>query len=123
MCFFKSFFDFLPVYNLPDVLEEVCFSMFVINVEGMFPDVNVKKRYKTIRLLVSDQVLVGSGSKLKTFCTLVVNEPSPSTALNSCSLSTELFLELIISSPASFDKFCKVRIIIRTLATTILDRS
>ena len=123
MCFFESLFDFLPVYHLPYVLKEVCFGVLVINVEGMLPNVDVKQRYKTIRLLVSDQVLVCSGSVLKALGSLIVNEPSPSTALNSCGLSTEPFLELIITTPTSFDEFWEFRIFTRTLATTILDRS
>ena len=39
----ESLFDPLPVDDLPDVLEEVGLRVFVVNVEGVLPDVDVEQ--------------------------------------------------------------------------------
>ena len=41
----KSVLNALPVNDLPDILKEICLSVLVINVEGVFPDIDVKEWY------------------------------------------------------------------------------
>ncbi len=69
----ESLLNFLPVHNLPDILKEVSLSMLVVNVEGVFPNVDIQERRKATWLLVSDEILVDSGTILKRLGMLIVN--------------------------------------------------
>ena len=55
----ESLLNSLPVHDLPDILQEVSLGMLVIDVEGVFPNVDVKQGSDASGLLVSDQILVG----------------------------------------------------------------
>ena len=95
----ESLLNSLPVDNLPDILQEVSLRMLVIDVECVLPYVDVKQGNDPGRLLVGDQVLVGRRTILQSFRLLVIDEPSPPTALYGCSFRTEISLEGIIRSP------------------------
>lgn len=51
--------------------------MLVVNVEGVLPDVNVQKGNKSAGLLISDEILVSSGTVFEALGLFVVHEPSP----------------------------------------------
>ena len=59
--------------HLPDIA--------VVDVVGMFPDINTKDGNQTSSGL--EGVLVGTRSNFKTTCAGVVSEPTPATALDS----------------------------------------
>ena len=56
--------------------------MLVVNVEGVFPDVDVEKGGEAIGLLIGDQVLVLRGTVLKRLSILVIHEPTPAGTLD-----------------------------------------
>ena len=83
----ESLLDSLPVYYLPDVLQEVCLRVLVVNVESVLPDIDVKEGGEATWLLVGDEVLVGGGAELEGLGMLIVYEPAPAGALDCCGLS------------------------------------
>ena len=66
-------FYLVPVDDGPHVLEEVWLGMLVINVEGVFPDVNVKERDEGPWEKVTDQILVSSSTELRYYLRLRIS--------------------------------------------------
>ena len=97
--------------------------MFVVDVESVFPYINVQKGSKSAGLLVSDKILIGSCTILKALGVLIVNKPSPTGALNCNSLSAEVGLESIIGAPRGLDQVSELWVVTWALASTVLDWS
>jgi hypothetical protein len=88
----------------------------------VFPDVNGHDGVHS-STKVTGHILVGSLSVLKLSCAFVVNEPSPTGSLQSCSVSVEERLEVFNCSPLSFNHLAKVRIFIGKYTATFFNGS
>ena len=118
----ESLFDPLPVDDLPYVLEEVGLRVFVVNVEGVLPDVDIQKGGEAAGLLVGDQVLVLRGAVLQRLRLLVVHEPAPAGALDGRRLRRKVRLEGVVGPPGLLDQLGEVGGVAWALATATLDR-
>jgi len=72
-----SLLRLLEVDDAPDGIEVVRFDVFVLQVEGMLPDVDSDDR-----LMGKEGVLVCGGDDLEFLRRLVVPEPTPATTLD-----------------------------------------
>ena len=78
----KPLFNLAPVDNLPYVLEEIGLRMLIVNIESVFPYVNIEQWHEPSWLLISDQILVDRRAILQALGASVVHEPAPPTALH-----------------------------------------
>jgi len=113
-----SFFNILPVNNLPDMVNIIRSDIFVLDVISMFPDINAQKRNKTNW---NQWVLIRHFLKDKTLISLIVTKPSPTGALNPNSFLGQLRDEVFIGSKISQHLLSKFRIISWKDTTTLLD--
>lgn len=104
----KALFDLSPVDDLPHGGQVLWSGILVVEVVCMLPDVNIKD-WNQIWVQVSDQVLVGGSSEAKSILLFVIDEPSPSRALDGCGSSIEHSHEVLKGAPSFDDVFVQLR--------------
>lgn len=77
---FKARVYILPVNNVKDCFHVIGSYIFVLQIVGMFPNINAKKRNETSCGL--KRILIRTSRYFKRFCFLIISEPAPTRALN-----------------------------------------
>ena len=99
--FLEAVFDYFPVDDFPKIVQMVGSSVLIIQIVGMFPDIEAQERFHalseritTIGFLHDDQLAVS-----------VQGEPSPSRAEEAGGSFHHLVLEVIEVAEIAFDGF------------------
>lgn len=90
-----SVLNFSPVDDLPDFFQVIWSEVLVLEVVGVFPDVDSQKRNQAVWL---DHVLVPGLLKRNHFGDWVQSEPFPATSWNGSSSLRELLFQSVVSS-------------------------
>lgn len=116
----ETLLHLLPVDDLPHLLEVGWSRISIVEVVGVFPNINTQKRDET-GAHIHEGILVLGRAVLKQATAFVVGEPAPARALNSSGLSIEIVLEVLNRTPLSFDHGAQVGALIGEMATTFAD--
>jgi len=106
LCGVESLSDFLPVDDLPHLVQEERSLVLVVHIVGVLPDVNVEQRHDVGD--GGDDVLVGRGSESQLLLLSVVDQPAPSRPLDCSSLCAEHLLERLVGAKTFFDNICQL---------------
>ena len=103
----ETFSNLFPVHDIEASLEVGRSSVLVIKIVSMLPGVDVHERDHggTSSRSIRELVLVESLSVVNYISSFVVNEPSPSRALNGSGLVDKHGLELLHGSPFFVNHF------------------
>ena len=90
----ETLLNLLPVDDSPHVLKILWSRILVVKIVSVLPNVDSNHWHK-VRVQVGDHILVCSGSKTESILVFVVDEPSPSRALNRGRSCVELGQEVV----------------------------
>lgn len=93
--------DSLPVDNIPDSLEIFSLAVLVLEIVGMLPSIDAQQR----DVLAGHWILVGTGCDTKGTALLILDEPSPTAALDTGKSGVELLAEGIEGAKVLVDRF------------------
>jgi len=99
LCYLQTSLNCLPVDHIPDSTEVLSLSVLVLQVVCVLPSINTQQWC----VLSNNRVLVGICADLNLSSLVVLDEPCPSTTLDTCKGCVELGLEGGEIAVAGFD--------------------
>jgi len=111
----ESLLGLLEVDYIPNRSEVIGFYIFVLKVEGVFPDIDTDDG-----LMSEKRILVGGSHDFQLFVGRAVTEPAPATALDGGSCSVESSLELFNTSEVTNQ--CILQLAISQFASPLAGR-